>query len=816
MFMKGRFSILKSKLMNLSLSVVVSLGLATSSIQCAFAAAQTKGAQTTMNTQLATKTEDKYVFKILKKNKLVTKSLFTKVVKKTKFLNMVLWLFDYDDAEDTTKRAEKRGLTTGLDSYKKGHTDVTIGDAINLALRAAGVSKDDMLAEAYFSILQADGVIPKNKKIDSKFNYKLALDILEAIRKERTNCFKSINYPQVPVDQLINTQKSKTNVQISPDEAYEAYLDEWSGVYNAFVRSKANGKITRVSSVTTSDISGIQWAGNRLLYFKDNGGDECYHIYSSSFSGYKEKDLTKRAGKSFQYAGYLEQNGVFYLYVKIYDKSLREFVYYKINVAEDIWEKINLEGGYWQSAIFNIPNDNNHYLRISQEFNNGENAKVYRIDKKTRAEEVIFEASNGKQFIPEFMDESGTILYGLSNQKTPMLCPVELDIENGALNVLYKDPEKYDVLTSVGNTRPISMLGGTLIVQYYAQKFKSSAIDAGVQNTLQEIKSKLKCEELLVKNISNDLNVFTVQEVTPLLNGNEYTYNKNTKTLICTQNRGNLSEIEKTLDVYARPISFLSRDKNKIEGYLTLPTGKAPESLPTVVLVHGGPWVRDEWRCSGEAQLWKNRGYAVLQINYRGSTGYGRKFLELGDRQWGKKIQNDITDGTKWLIKKGVADPDRICIAGGSYGGFSALWGLAFEPDLYACGVSLCGFSDVSSFLNNMPDSWQSYLKQLYVHVGDPVNDRSKLKEVSPVSKLEDIKKPLFIGQGANDSRVKRVESDRVVNALRANGQTVTYIVRENEGHGFHKKQNILDFYNRVDKFLKKYLKPDKITTTKF
>ena len=799
MFMKGRFSILKSKLMNLSLSVVVSLGLATSSIQCAFAAAQTKGAQTTTNIQLATKTEDKYVFKILKKNKLVTKSLFTKVVKKTKFLNMVLWLFDYDDAEDTTKRAEKQGLTTWLDSYKKGHTDVTIGDAINLALRAAGVSKDDMLAEAYFSILQADGVIPKNKKIDSKFNYKLALDILEAIRKERTNCFKSINYPQVPVDQLINTQKSKTNVQISPDEAYEAYLDEWSGVYNAFVRSKANGKITRVSSVTTSDISGIQWAGNRLLYFKDNGGDECYHIYSSSFSGYKEKDLTKRAGKSFQY-----------------DKSLREFVYYKINVAEDIWEKINLEGGYWQSAIFNIPNDNNHYLRISQEFNNGENAKVYRIDKKTRAEEVIFEASNGKQFIPEFMDESGTILYGLSNQKTPMLCPVELDIENGALNVLYKDPEKYDVLTSVGNTRPISMLGGTLIVQYYAQKFKSSAIDAGVQNTLQEIKSKLKCEELLVKNISNDLNVFTVQEVTPLLNGNEYTYNKNTKTLICTQNRGNLSEIEKTLDVYARPISFLSRDKNKIEGYLTLPTGKAPESLPTVVLVHGGPWVRDEWRCSGEAQLWKNRGYAVLQINYRGSTGYGRKFLELGDRQWGKKIQNDITDGTKWLIKKGVADPDRICIAGGSYGGFSALWGLAFEPDLYACGVSLCGFSDVSSFLNNMPDSWQSYLKQLYVHVGDPVNDRSKLKEVSPVSKLEDIKKPLFIGQGANDSRVKRVESDRVVNALRANGQTVTYIVRENEGHGFHKKQNILDFYNRVDKFLKKYLKPDKITTTKF
>ena len=149
MFMKGRFSILKSKLMNLSLSVVVSLGLATSSIQCAFAAAQTKGAQTTTNIQLATKTEDKYVFKILKKNKLVTKSLFTKVVKKTKFLNMVLWLFDYDDAEDTTKRAEKRGLTTGLDSYKKGHTDVTIGDAINLALRAAGVSKDDMLAEAH-------------------------------------------------------------------------------------------------------------------------------------------------------------------------------------------------------------------------------------------------------------------------------------------------------------------------------------------------------------------------------------------------------------------------------------------------------------------------------------------------------------------------------------------------------------------------------------------------------------------------------------------------------------------------------------------
>jgi dipeptidyl aminopeptidase/acylaminoacyl peptidase len=310
-------------------------------------------------------------------------------------------------------------------------------------------------------------------------------------------------------------------------------------------------------------------------------------------------------------------------------------------------------------------------------------------------------------------------------------------------------------------------------------------------------------------DISADLNNYALQKVSPYGKGNKYTYNLRTKSLRCTA-LNEVASVARELDVYVRPISYLSRDKLKIEGYLTLPLGKVPENLPTVVFVHGGPWGRDFWSANGEVDFLRSRGYAVLQINFRGSTGYGREFLEKGDRQWGERIQNDITDGVKWLIKRGIADKDKIAIYGTSFGGYAALCGLTFTPKLYACGVSCCGFSDVVKHLQNASIFWPAMKKQNFYHVGDPVADAEKLKKASPAYHLDKVEKPLFVAHGANDSRVTRAESDRVVNALNENGAKVEYMVREGEGHGFRKAQNRRDFYNWLEEFLTKHLKPSK------
>jgi dipeptidyl aminopeptidase/acylaminoacyl peptidase len=216
-----------------------------------------------------------------------------------------------------------------------------------------------------------------------------------------------------------------------------------------------------------------------------------------------------------------------------------------------------------------------------------------------------------------------------------------------------------------------------------------------------------------------------------------------------------------------KPITYTSRDGFTINGYLTLPPGVEPENLPVLVNPHGGPWVRDNWGFNPEVQFLASRGYAVLQMNFRGSTGYGRKFWESSFKQWGKKMQDDITDGVNWLIGQGIADPKRIAIYGGSYGGYAALAGLTFTPELYAAGVDYVGVSNLFTFLNSIPPYWKPYLEMLYEMVGNPETDKEMLKEVSPVFHVDCIKAPLFIAQGRMDPRVNINESNQMVDALR-------------------------------------------------
>jgi dipeptidyl aminopeptidase/acylaminoacyl peptidase len=255
-----------------------------------------------------------------------------------------------------------------------------------------------------------------------------------------------------------------------------------------------------------------------------------------------------------------------------------------------------------------------------------------------------------------------------------------------------------------------------------------------------------------------------------------------------------------------KPISYAARDGLTIHGYLTAPVGVPAEKLPAVLYVHGGPWARDKWGYEPWAQWLANRGYAVLQVNYRGSKGYGKAFLNAGNRQWAGKMHDDLIDGVNWLIQQGVADPERVAILGGSYGGYATLVGLTFTPEVFAAGVDLVGPSSLVTLLRNVPPYWEPIRPLLTYRVGDLETDQEFLESRSPLFLADRIQRPLLIGQGANDPRVKQVESDQIVETMRKSGKPVEYLVYADEGHGFARPENRLHFFARAEQFLAKYL----------
>ena len=257
-----------------------------------------------------------------------------------------------------------------------------------------------------------------------------------------------------------------------------------------------------------------------------------------------------------------------------------------------------------------------------------------------------------------------------------------------------------------------------------------------------------------------------------------------------------------------KPISYKSRDGLKIHGYLTTLNGTFGKPVPMVLFVHGGPWVRDYWGYRSTAQFLANRGYAVLQINYRGSTGYGRTFKEAAKGEFAGKMHTDLIDGVRWAISQGIADPDKIAIYGHSYGGYAALVGLTFTPDVFACGVDVVGISNLISFTKAVPKYWKIWMPYWYRYVGNPnkPEDRRKMKSKSPLFHVDRIKRPLLIVQGENDPRVKRQESDQIVAALNKAGKTVEYILFEDEGHSIRNWQNRLIFYRRLEDFFAEHL----------
>jgi dipeptidyl aminopeptidase/acylaminoacyl peptidase len=253
-----------------------------------------------------------------------------------------------------------------------------------------------------------------------------------------------------------------------------------------------------------------------------------------------------------------------------------------------------------------------------------------------------------------------------------------------------------------------------------------------------------------------------------------------------------------------QPVAIAARDGLSLHAYLTLPVGVTPKRLPMVLFVHGGPWGRDTWGYDAYAQWFANRGYAVLQVNFRGSTGYGKALLNAGNRQWGLKMHDDLLDAVDWAVKQGHADPSKVAIYGGSYGGYAALAGVTFTPDTFACAVDIVGPSNLQTLIRSIPPYWKPIRAMFDVRIGnvDDPKDADLVRNASPLFKADRIKKPLLIGQGANDPRVKQAESEQIVAAIEKSGGEVTYVLYPDEGHGFARPQNSVDFNARAEAFL--------------
>jgi dipeptidyl aminopeptidase/acylaminoacyl peptidase len=566
---------------------------------------------------------------------------------------------------------------------------------------------------------------------------------------------------------------------------------------NIFVQKIGSEKVTRITSETDRDIAGYFWANNsRILFLKDSGGDENFALYGVDNNGKNQKCFTCFEGVRTQIIDDLEDQEDEVI-IGLNKRNPQVFDPYRLNIKTGDMVMLAENPGNIQGWI----TDHEGKLRLALAIVDGINTQVqYRATEQDEFKPIL--TTNFKESLdPAFFTFDNKYVYATSNLGRDKSAAVVFDPETGKeIEVLYKNDD-YD-LSNISYSRKRKVLTAASFVSW---KRERHFFDETTKKLFERLEGELKGYELSVAASDKAEETFIVRTYSDRSLGAYYIYDKVKDKLTKIQEVSPWIDETKMADI--KPIQYRARDGQIIHGYLTLPKGVEAKNLPVVVNPHGGPWARDNWGFNPEVQFLANRGYAVLQMNFRGSTGYGRAFWESSFKQWGLTMQNDITDGVYWLINEGIADKDNIAIYGASYGGYATLQGLVVTPTLYAAGVDYVGVSNLFTFMNTIPPYWKPMLDMMYEMVGNPVNDSVQLEATSPALNANRIMAPLFVAQGKNDPRVNIAESDQIVEALRKRGVDVEYMVKDNEGHGFHNEENRFDFYRSMEKFLSKHLK---------
>ena len=600
--------------------------------------------------------------------------------------------------------------------------------------------------------------------------------------------------PLIPMEDFFRNPE-KSSFRISPDGNHIAYMKPWETRMNVFVLDIANSDERRLTSSKERSIYGFLWLGNnRIGYVKDDGGDENMHFYAVNIDGSNEIDLTPFENVKATIVDDLDDDPE-HVILGLNKRNEQIFDPYRVNVNTGQMEMIAENPG----NISGWMTDHDGKLRIAITSDGVNTSLLYR-DSELDPFKPILTTDFKEGVSPLFFTFDNKNLYVASNRGRDKTAIYEFNIEKASEGNLIFEHEEVDV-SSLTFSKKRKVLTG---VSYTVAKTKRVFFDDWRQNIQDMLELKLPGYEVGITSLSDDETRAIVVTYSDKSRGTYYIYDVDDEKLTELGKISPWLNEDQMADM--QPIKYTSRDGLTIHGYLTIPKGSSGKNLPVVVNPHGGPWARDSWGYNSQVQFLANRGFAVFQMNFRGSTGYGREFWEISFKEWGKSMQDDITDGVKWLIEQGIADPDRIAIYGASYGGYATLAGLTFTPDLYACGVDYVGVSNIFTLLETLPPYWELGRQMMYEMIGNPETEKEILEAASPIFHVDSIRVPLFVAQGANDPRVKQAESDQIVEALRARGVEVPYMLKEDEGHGFYNEENQFDFYREMEQFLMKHI----------
>lgn len=602
--------------------------------------------------------------------------------------------------------------------------------------------------------------------------------------------------PLIPREVLFGNPV-KTQAQISPNGKMLAYLaPDDKGVMNVWARTLGQEDDKVVTADKKRGIRRYEWQqdSEHILYIQDRDGDEDWHVYQTNLKTKNTRDLTPFQGVRAQ--GFNTDPNFpdeMLVQLNIRDRRLHEM--YRINLKNGAVEMDTENPGDVSGFVV----DNKFQVRAAQ---------VMLPDGGTEIRVRDIEKSPWRTFLKWGPEETFGSMWGFTPDNTGVYLAssvdanaarlLEVDLASGKSNVIAED-RQYDVAWVLTHPKTHKLDA----VMFIRQRTEWTVVNKSLQADFDALR-KVRDGDFYIDSRDLADNTWIVSYAVDNAPGPTYAYDRASKK--ATFLFSDRPALEKYKLTKMQPISFQARDGMTIYGYVTLPVGLEPRSLPMVLSVHGGPWGRDMWGLNNEVQWLANRGYAVLQIDFRGSWGYGKAYLNAGDREWAGKMHADLIDGKNWAVKQGYADPKQVCIMGWSYGGYATLVGLAFTPDEFACGVDAVGISNIVTWLSTIPTYWEPIKAIHKKRVGDVETEQEFLKSRSPLFKADQIKAPLLIGHGANDPRVKQAESDQIVAAMRKNGKTVEYIVFPDEGHGFARPENKLKFYAAAEPFLAKYL----------
>ena len=590
---------------------------------------------------------------------------------------------------------------------------------------------------------------------------------------------------------------AKAAPQISPDGTRMAYLAPVDGVLNVWVGHVGQNNHEPITHDTDRGVRVYFWAhdGRHILYLQDVGGDENWRLSSVDLETGDQSDLTPFDGVQVQIIHHDKRHpNELIVAMNKEDESVHDV--YHLDLTSKELELVAKNPG----NVANWVVDSNMAVRgaVAATEEGGFDLMVRDDEAAEWRTLVTWAADDALTSGPVGFTRDGQSIYLLDSRNASAAPLVRMEIKTGCIEVVAGD-EQYDVgdVTLHPDTYEVQL------VSFVKARIEHRVLDSSIQKDIDAV-AALRPGDFGISNRTHDDNTWLVGFTEDDHPFSYYTYDRRTKTgTFLFYARPDLTDYTlTTMD----PISYESRDGYTIHGYLHTPAGRERRGLPTVLLVHGGPWHRDTWGYDPEGQWLANRGYAVLQVNFRGSTGYGKNFLNAGDREWGGKMHLDLVDAVDWIVDQGIADPDRIAIYGGSYGGYAALVGATFTPDLFKCAVDIVGPSNLITFIETIPPYWSTYLNILQKRIGNPETEIEFLESRSPLFHVDNIEIPMLIAQGANDPRVKQSESEQIVAAMEAKGIDHKYILFTDEGHGFAKPENRLEFYAAAERFLAKHL----------